>query len=219
MRLCLAAFLLLLASAAAQAEPPPGFVRLADLAPGIAQDIRYAGAENFTGRPVPGYAKAECWLARPAAEALAKAQDEAQREGLGLVVYDCYRPQKATDAFLRWARDPSDQARKADYYPGVDKGALFAQGYIGARSGHSLGATVDLGLTKAGAPLDFGSPFDLFDPRSATGSKAVSPQAQANRAKLAALMARHGFANYPREWWHYTLKSAKGLKPLDVDIR
>ncbi len=218
MRLCLAA-LILLASAAARAEPPPGFVRLADLAPGIAQDIRYAGAENFTGRPVPGYAKAECWLERAAAEALTKAQDEAQREGLGLVVFDCYRPQKATDAFLRWARDPSDQARKAEFYPAVDKARLFELGYIGARSGHSLGATVDLGLTRAGAPLDFGSRFDLFDPRSATGSKAVPPQAQANRAKLAALMARHGFANYPREWWHYTLKSAKGLKPLDVDIR
>jgi D-alanyl-D-alanine dipeptidase len=213
------AILLLLAPVAARAEPPAGFVRLGDIAPGIAQDIRYAGSENFTGRPVPGYAKAECWLARAAAQALAKAQAEAQREGLGLVVYDCYRPQKATDAFLRWARDPSDQARKAEFYPAIDKSELFVRGYIGARSGHSLGATVDIGLTKAGAPLDFGSGFDLFDSRSATGSKAVSPQAQANRAKLAALMGRHGFANYPREWWHYTLRSARGLKPLDVDIR
>lgn len=211
--------LALLAPLAARAEPPQGFVRLAEVAPRIVQDIRYAGSDNFTGRTVPGYAKAECWLVRAAAQALARAQAEADREGLSLVVFDCYRPQKATDAFLRWARDPADQARKVDYYPAVDKSRLFAQGYIGARSGHSLGATVDLGLARDGALLDFGSRFDLFDPRSATASTAVPAPARANRARLAALMARHGFANYPREWWHYTLTSAKGLKPLDVDIR
>lgn len=218
MRFALVA-LALLVPPAARADPPAGFVRLADVAPGIAQDMRYAGAENFTGRPVPGYARADCWLARAAAEALAKAQAAAAREGLQLVVFDCYRPQKATDAFVKWSRAAGDQGRKADYYPAIDKSELFAKGYIGAKSGHSLGATVDLGLMKDGAPLDFGSPFDLFDPRSATGSDAVPAPARANRARLRALMARHGFANYPREWWHYTLTGAKGLKPLDVDIR
>ena len=95
---------------------PPHFVRLADVAPLIRQEIRYAGSDNFTGRPVPGYAAAECWLRKEAAFALATAQTEALKQGLKLVVYDCYRPQRATNAFVKWANDDTDQLAKDRFF-------------------------------------------------------------------------------------------------------
>ena len=206
--------------AAAAGGLPPRFVRLADVAPSIRQDIRYAGRDNFTGRPVPGYAAAQCWLRREAAEALARVQAGAEAAGLTLVVYDCYRPTRATDAFVKWAQDPGDQTRKADFYPDVDKTKLFAQGYIGRKSAHSLGTTVDAALTGAdGARLDFGTPFDLFSPRSATQAPGLAPAAAKNRADFVARMAAEGFENYKNEWWHFTLRGVGNARPHDIDIR
>jgi len=219
---CGVAILILLASAVpgGAVTLPPGFVRLADVAPTIRQDVRYAGHDNFTGRPVAGYDAADCWLRRDAAEALARVQADAEGQGLGLIVWDCYRPQRATDAFVRWAGDAADQAMKARFYPAVDKAKLFEEGYIGRRSGHSTGLAVDLGLVGAdGALLDFGSGFDLFDPRSWTASHAVGAPARTNRDRLKHLMETRGFTNYPREWWHYSLPASGDHAPVyDVPI-
>ena len=122
--------------------------------------------------------------------------------------------------FVRWAADDADQIAKAAYYPSIDKRTLFAKGYIGRRSAHSAGIAVDVGLLDAsGAPLDFGSPFDLFDPKSATASPRVSAQARRNRQTLKALLEPHGFTNYPREWWHYTLKGVNDPALYDFPIR
>ncbi len=208
-----------LASPTQAAALPPGFVRLADIAPMIAQDVRYAGSDNFTGRPVPGYEAADCWARRETADALLKAADEAAARGFRLVVYDCYRPQRATDAFVRWAEDASDQVAKAKYYPSIDKKQLFLKGYIGRRSAHSAGVAVDLALQKPeGSAVDFGSTFDLFDPRSATASRQVRAEARANRMLLKTIMERHGFANYPREWWHYSLRNVVDATIHDAPI-
>lgn len=203
------------------AELPRGFVRLKAVAPDIVQEIRYAGSDNFTGRPVPGYGAPECWLRRDAAEALGRVQEDAAAEGLNLVVYDCYRPERATAAFVRWAADPSDQGAKARFYPDVDKRTLFAAGYIARRSSHSGGTTVDAGFVRAGSsqPLDFGTPFDRFDPRSSTASPVIGGDARANRARLVALMVRHGFDNYPKEWWHFSLRGTAAAPAQDVEIR
>ena len=140
-------------------QPPPGYVRLADVAPGIVQDMRYAGPENFMGRPVPGYRAPCCWLRAEAAAALKSAHEEAAAEGLRLVVYDCYRPPAATAAFLAWSQDGADEIKKADYYPHIDKKDLFDLGYIARQSTHTTGLAVDLAFDG----FDFGTPFDLFD--------------------------------------------------------
>ena len=105
------------ASRATASELPSRFVRLADVAPSIRQDIRYAGSDNFTGRPVPGYAAAECWLRKEAALALAAVQTDALKQGLKLVVYDCYRPQRATNAFVKWANDDAADQTAMDRFP------------------------------------------------------------------------------------------------------
>jgi D-alanyl-D-alanine dipeptidase len=91
----------------------PGFVVLADVDPTIGQDIRYATPHDFTGRVVDGYEEAVCLLARPAAEALRRAQRLLLARGHSLLVYDCYRPQRAVDRFVRWAGDPDDRRTKA----------------------------------------------------------------------------------------------------------
>ena len=193
---------------------PQNFVRLADLAPGIVQDIRYATSENFTGRPVPGYRSPACWLRREVAEALAAVQKDAASEGLTLVVYDCFRPRRATKAFVAWAEDEKDQAMKTSYYPRVDKRDLFALGYISKASAHSTGTAVDIGIVG----LDFGTPFDLFDEKSATRSASVGTEAKRNREKLVALMARHGFENLPQEWWHFSLPRVENADPRDFEV-
>jgi zinc D-Ala-D-Ala dipeptidase len=209
----LAAAVTLSASAALAEGTPPGFARLADVAPRIEQDMRYASANNFTGAPVPGYREPQCWLRREAAQALARAQALAHRRGFDLVVYDCYRPKRAVAAFLAWSKD-ADESTKPAYYPRIAKSELFAQGYIAEHSTHSTGLAVDIGVKG----WDFGAPFDYFDRRSWTKTP-VGRAAQSAREKLAALMRGVGFENYPREWWHFTYRGTQGAESLDEEIR
>jgi len=185
---------------------------------GLVVDMRYFGADNFVGRRIDGYEAPRCLLARPAAAALSAVQKDLTRRGLGLKVLDCYRPARAVAHFMRWARNIADVARKAAYYPDIDKRNLFRLGYIAERSGHSRGSTVDLTLVRrtggqenpGGDPdnnPDMGTPFDFFSPKSWPGDSSVGETARRNRALLAAAMARGGFRAYAKEWWHFTLRN------------
>jgi len=141
------AFLLVLLSAPAYAaELPEGFVYLRDVDASIAQDMRYAGSDNFTGRPLPGYGAAECVLRRAVAEALKRVQADLARQNLSLKVYDCYRPTRAVRAMAQWANDGARAAPTKRFFPALEKRNLFALGYIAAQSAHSTGAAVDLTL-------------------------------------------------------------------------
>ncbi|MFM7506083.1 MAG: M15 family metallopeptidase [Rubrivivax sp.] len=199
----------LLAGAATATEPgwPSGFVDAGRVVPGLRVDARYAGGDNFIGRPIAGYEAARCVLTEKAATALAAVQKELSRFGLGLMAFDCYRPQRAVDDFVRWAQDAADQARKADFYPRVDKGDLFKLGYIAARSGHSRGSTLDVTLVSldTGRELDMGGRFDFFDESAEGTAPGLAPQQRANRQLLQLAMRAHGFRPYRYEWWHFTL--------------
>jgi len=188
-------------------QVPRGFVALATVAPGIQQEVRYFGADNFVGEPITGYAADTIYLSADAAEALRRVQAELAPFGIGLKVFDAYRPQRAVDHFVRWARDLDDQRMKSRYYPGVAKSDLFADGYIAARSGHSRGSTVDLTLVDldTGRELDMGTPWDFFDLASWPDSDQVSTQQQANRLLLRRVMLAAGFQPLTTEWWHFTL--------------
>jgi len=176
--------------------------------PGLVAEIRYAGSHNFVGRPIDGYRATRCLLTQPAANALAEVARDLAARGLVIKVFDCYRPARAVADFAHWARDPRDQAAKAEFYPDVDKRTLFRDGYIASRSGHSRGSTVDLTLARAdGAELDMGTPFDFFSPRSWTAASSVTAEQHANRTRLAAAMQRRGFRGYSKEWWHFTLRN------------
>lgn len=193
--------------AGAQGARPADFVDVASVVAGVRIDMRYAGPDNFVGRPIDGYRAPRCLLVRQAAGKLAAVQRDLAASGFGLKMLDCYRPARAVRDFARWAADPADQRRKAAYYPNVDKRNLFALGYIAARSGHSRGATVDLTLVRLadGAEIDMGTRFDFLDTLSAPGSRAVAPAAQRHRAMLRTAMQRHGFRGVGNEWWHFRL--------------
>jgi zinc D-Ala-D-Ala dipeptidase len=205
---------------------PQDFVYLRDVAPSIQQDMRYAGPANFTGRPVPGYQAPECVLVRQAAEALKTVQADLETKRLTLRVYDCYRPTEAVDAFVAWAKEPSNARAEETYYPNLQKSDLFPD-YIATRSGHSRGATVDLTLARIGpvdtpaqegtctapqtttAPdgsLAMGTTFDCFDVKANTEASGLTPVEIENRALLRAAMEARGFKSYPFEWWHYTFQ-------------
>jgi D-alanyl-D-alanine dipeptidase len=218
--------------AVSAAEVPEDFVYLRDIDPTILQDMRYAGSDNFTGAHVPGYGAPECVLVRQAAEALKRVQADLRRKPLTLKVYDCYRPARAVAAFVDWAKEPDDPHAKLTYYPNLPKAALFPD-YIATRSGHSRGATLDLTLVpiaeeaqaatptqtalprhctapqKRQAPdgsLAMGTSFDCFDAKANTAALGLSKEERENRAMLLEAMQAHGFTNYPKEWWHFTLE-------------
>jgi D-alanyl-D-alanine dipeptidase len=189
-------------------QRPDTFVDAATVAPGLIVEARYAGSNNFIGQPIDGYDKPLCYLARPAAAALAQVVADLAPRGLTIKVFDCYRPERAVAHFVRWARNLGDVKMKARFYPEIDKSTLFRDGYIAARSGHSRGSTVDLTLARraGGQELDMGTPFDFFSPRSWPSDRSISAEAQANRALLARAMGARGFRPYDKEWWHFTLR-------------
>jgi zinc D-Ala-D-Ala dipeptidase len=218
------------APAASAEEMPNGFVYLRDVDPTIQQDMRYAGTDNFTGKPVPGYEAPECVLVKGAAEALKQVQAELAEKNLSLKVYDCYRPARAVKAFVDWANVPDDPKEKSIHYPTLKKEALFPD-YIARMSGHSHGATMDLTIVRKDAAampsaedsnnpqsctaaegmrapdtsIDMGTGFDCFDVKAHTKAAGLTQEQEHNRQMLVDIMERHGFKNYPNEWWHYTL--------------
>lgn len=222
---------LFLAQSSPPAAMPEGFVHLAEIAPQIVQDMRYAGPHNFTGAPVEGYEAPVCILTRPAADALAKVQAAVEAQGFGLMVWDCYRPATAVAAFVRWS-GTDDEAMKVEFYPRVPKDELFQRGYIATRSRHSAGSTVDVtlvpkgtttapvwaagsllvdcaapfGLRFADGGVDMGTGYDCFDEKAHLDAARLNETAIANRKILHDAMLAAGFAPYAEEWWHFTLK-------------
>ncbi|QHI99993.1 peptidase M15 [Xylophilus rhododendri] len=206
------------------------FVDLAKFDPGLLIDARYAGHDNFLGRPAAGYDAPICLLTLRAALALSTANRLAARLGLGLKVFDGYRPQRAVDDFLQWAADPEDPRTRAMYHPTLQKHELVPLGYISARSGHSRGSSVDLTLVRLieqGQPvpadpgaltvmladedflpngeLDMGSPFDFFGADSRMDKPEIDPQFMRRRRLLRSLMQAAGFQGIAQEWWHFGL--------------
>lgn len=200
---------LLLAVALPAHALPDDFVYVAEVVPNVVIDARYAGDNNFVGRPVDGYLANTVILTRPAAEALAKVSEDLAAFGLGLKVFDGFRPQRAVDHFVRWAADLSDQSTKARHYPDVEKEHLFRDGYIAERSGHSRGSTVDLTIIDlaTGEELPMGTPFDYFGLESWPSYTKLPAEQRAFRALLQQVMTRHGFRPLKEEWWHFTLEN------------
>jgi len=220
------------ATTRAPADPkaPADFVALSSVDATIIQEIRYFTPHNFVGERIDGYRQPMCILTRPAAQALHTAQQQLLRKGYSLKVYDCYRPQRAVDHFVRWAKDLDDQAMKGEFYPRVDKTRLFQDGYIAERSGHSRGSTTDLTIVRLparpthpyvpGQPLvpcyapkgerfpdnslDMGTGFDCFDTLAHTLDPRIQGQQRANRLLLKSTLEKLGFVNLAEEWWHYT---------------
>ena len=184
------------------------FVYVDELVPGIRWDAKYATWDNFTGKPVDGYLANRIVGTRALCAALESAQEEAASLGFGLLLWDGYRPQRAVDCFLRWSKQSEDRRTKTRHYPNIDRTAMFEQGYVAAKSGHSRGSTVDLTLyhLATGELASMGGDHDLMDSISHHGAQGVTRVEASNRQYLCSIMADCGFSSYDREWWHYTLK-------------
>ncbi|MAF50223.1 MAG: D-alanyl-D-alanine dipeptidase [Rhodospirillales bacterium] len=165
----------------------------------IELELAYAGADNFTGAPV--YGRAACYLHAEAEALLQSAVELARRIGLGIRIYDAFRPSEAQ--WVLWAHTP-DPEFLADPRRG---------------SPHSRGAAVDLTLIDGGGrPLPMGTGFDAFTPLSHHGNTDISAEAQRNRAILIGLMTTAGWDFYRNEWWHYQLFDARRLPLLSDSV-
>ena len=180
------------AAAAAPPEESGDFldadlVRLTDLDPEIRLDVRYAGTNNFMGAAF--YEVADAFLQRPAAEALARANEELGRLGYAVLVYDGYRPWRVTRMF--YDATPDEQR------------IFVADPADGSR--HNRGAAVDLGLVdrETGEVLEFVSGYDEFTERAFPGYVGGTSRQRWRREVLRRAMERQGFTVYEHEWWHF----------------
>jgi D-alanyl-D-alanine dipeptidase len=226
----------LMASAVQAQKLPAGFVYLRDIDPTIIQDIRYAGSNNFVGHPLRGYEAAECVVKREVGMLLKSVQEELALQNLSLKMFDCYRPTRAVADMVAWSRDGRETPAQKRYYPSFSKADLFRLGYIAERSGHSTGAALDLTLVDLKADnsasfdpardyadctanvnlrapegsVDMGTGYDCSHPKSHTAAKSITAAQRRWREKLVMLMARRGFVNYSKEWWHFSLPGGGG---------
>ena len=226
---------------------PRDLVYLSEIDPTIREDMRYATSNNFTGARLPGYVRGACILRRAAALALKRVQSElmSRTPQISLKVYDCYRPTRAVTAMVKWSKRATDPGLKNFYFPNIAKRKLFSSGYISARSAHSTGSTVDLSIvnvsreaisgltgdqetvknciesgrdTSDPMSIDMGTAYDCFDVKSHTWSKGLTAEQIRNRKLLVQVMGRNGFANYRREWWHFTHRPSRSKRRYNVPI-
>ena len=184
-----------------------GFVSIGEAVPDALLDIRYYSSFNFIGERIDGYEAPVALLTREAAAALKRVSDEAVSLGWRLKIFDAYRPQKAVDHFVRWAKDPEDTRMKAYFYPELEKKDIIPQHYIAEHSGHSRGSTVDLTLFDMASQrdADMGGTFDYFGEKSHPDYPGTTEKQHQNRMLLQKLMVKHGFRPLESEWWHFTL--------------
>lgn len=175
-------------------------VDLGEAIPGVVLDIRYATPNNFTGRIV--YTEPKAFLRKPVAEALAKVQDSLNTSGIGLKIYDAYRPYAATLKFY-------------EVYPDT---AFVAPPRTGSR--HNRGCAVDVTLVdlKTGSELEMPTPFDDFSAKSAPRYTALPDSIKTRRDMLIGVMSAFGFSVNPNEWWHFDYRGWENYPLMDLSF-
>jgi len=186
--------------AAVAADSSLLLIDLEEHIPGVVMDIRYAGTDNFTGTKI--YSAPKAYLRKEAADSLLKIQQELNRDGLGIKVYDAYRPYSATLYFY-------------EVYPDTTFVAAPWKGSI-----HNRGCAIDLTIvnTKTGDELVMPTPFDEFSEAASHDYIPTDSIALANREKLLRIMERYGFEKYSHEWWHYNFHKREGMGLLNISF-
>lgn len=183
---------------AADPAPSSELVDLTQVAPGIRTDLRYATPDNFLHAAV--YPCARCLLRRSVAEALARAQKSLEARGLGLQVWDCYRPPEVQKRM--WALVPDSR-----YVANPKTGSV-----------HNRGAAVDVTLVDAaGKPLPMPTAFDDFTSKAGADAP-TTPEAAKNRALLRQALEAQGLVHLRTEWWHFDAKGSRGWPILEAKL-
>ncbi len=183
-----------------RATATPDLVDLARFDPRLRLDIRYAMTDNFMGRVL--YPVAKALAQRPAADALKRVQDRAERHGFGLLIHDAYRPWRITK--MMWDETPPAQRE------------FVANPARGSR--HNRGCAIDLTLHRGGVAVEMPSPYDDFTPAAYRSNMAASGEALANSARLEGWMAREGFIPLDNEWWHFDWREWARYPIMDVPL-
>jgi D-alanyl-D-alanine dipeptidase len=167
----------------------------------IKTDFVYATANNFTHQIL--YSKPKAYLRLAAAKALQAVANNLKTKGLGLLIYDAYRPYSVTKTM--WQIVPDDR-----YAANPAKG-----------SGHNRGIAVDLTLynLQTGLPLPMPTPFDDFTEKAHHNYMQLDSVVLANRQLLKITMEQQGFKALDTEWWHYYLPNAAYFELLDIDFK
>jgi D-alanyl-D-alanine dipeptidase len=182
-------------------------VNLRSLDSSIVVEIRYATTRNFTGSVLPGYEANRAYLRREAAEALARVQRRLRTGGMGLKVFDGYRPVRATLGMVEWARRTGQMH-------------LIEDGYIASHSRHNLGLAVDLTLVDfsvGGREVDMGTPYDTFSEQAHYAN--ATGRTLRYRQLLRRVMESEGFRQYEQEWWHYSFEVPGATPAFDMVVR
>ncbi len=199
--------LILFSSAAALAQPPKEenkrevhLVELTSLDTTIKLDIRYATDNNFVGRAV--YPEARAFLQKPAAKALLRVHKKLKKQGLGLVIFDGYRPWAITKLFWEVTSD--------------DKRKFVADPAKGSK--HNRGCAVDLSMydLKTGELVEMPSGYDEFTERASPNYAGGTEKERTNRDLLRRLMEDEGFTVNPNEWWHFDYKNWEDYAIYDI---
>jgi D-alanyl-D-alanine dipeptidase len=205
-------------------EKPQDIVDIKTIIHDISVDLAYASKKNFTGTIIPGYQSSKAYLTKDAISALLRVQTFLLTKGLGLHVFDAYRPNKSVLYFCNtWAQSTTDCKKlKEVFYPNKSKIQIIQEGFIATESSHSYGSTIDLTIIDIQTKelIDMGGFFDLFDELSFTDSKDITKEQQQNRLMLKDLMEKNGFINYKKEWWHFRFLNGPyyKIKIFDFDI-
>lgn len=179
-------------------SPDYKLIEIKKFIPGIVLDIRYATSNNFMHRPM--YKQAKAFTRLPVAKALKAIEADLKKRGMGLKIYDAYRPYAVTVKFYEMAHDTN----------------FVADPRKGSR--HNRGCAIDLSVInlKTGKELDMPTGFDSFSEKAADGYPKLSKTKIANREMLKSVMQAHGFKIYRTEWWHYDFNGWAGFSLLDV---
>lgn len=182
-------------------DDPKRLLELIKLDPTIRLDMRYATANNFTGRIL--YDEARAFLAAPAALAVARASKMAQADGFGLTIYDAYRPWRITKKL--W--DATPVGPKKEYVANPKRG-----------SKHNRGCAVDLTLhdLQTGQLVEMPTEFDDFSEKAHRNYMGASAAAIANRARLAGYLEAEGFVGLSNEWWHFDFTGWEQFPVMDI---
>jgi D-alanyl-D-alanine dipeptidase len=181
-------------------NPQKELIDLEKLIPNIVLDIRYATANNFTKEKIYNLAKA--YARKPVAEAVKKAQAELNKQGLGIKVFDGYRPYSATIKFYEVCRDTT----------------FVASPYRGSR--HNRGCAVDITLIdlKTKQELKMPTPYDAFVKEARPTYPIKDDEAKKNRELLIKVMSKYGFKVNASEWWHFDFIGYRNYEVLDIDF-